>query len=108
VIALVLLGIVAVGVGSCVYVVAGRLGPALSMSMRIQNDPRVRSASYSWYNGVETWTIDLAPGVPDSDGPTVACQVVRPAFQGTQFENDEFRVYDSEGFVVASEETPCG
>ena len=103
-------GLVAVLVGGCVYLVASTLGPALDVSMKItaNSDGQVQTTSYSWYNGVGDFYVRLAPDVPDSAGPSVACNVVRPTLKGTKFEDERFEVYDWYGYLVADWRTPCG
>jgi hypothetical protein len=51
--------------------------------------------------------VKMAPGVSDSEGPDVACQVVKPALRGSQYDGTRFEVVDSSGDVVATDRTPC-
>jgi hypothetical protein len=91
-------------------VAAQLLGPALDTSMKIQQNShgQVSSSSYQWTNGVGEFRIWLAPGVPNSQGDDVACNVVRPTLKGTKFEGTNFVIFGNNGRVVADETTPCG
>jgi hypothetical protein len=104
------MGLVALLVAGCVFLVANTLGPAIAVSSQItaNSDGQIAFTSYNWQNGVGQFSIRLAPGVPDSAGPSIACEVVRPTLRGTQFENDRFAIFDTYGYLVADWRTPCG
>jgi hypothetical protein len=104
------LGLSAVLVGGCVFLLVSTLGPALDVStkMTANSDGQISYVSYNWYNGVGQFSITLAPGVPDDAGPAIACNVVRPTLRGTQYENDRFAIYNAYGYLVADWRTPCG
>jgi hypothetical protein len=37
----------------------------------------------------------------------MACNVVRPDLQGTQFANSSFELVDQRGYLLADDTTPC-
>jgi hypothetical protein len=86
------------------------LGPAVDVGMKIRQNSNgeISSVNYQWYNGVGEFRIWLAPGVPNTRAPYLACEVVRPALEGTSFEGTKFTIYGNDGRKAASQETPCG
>jgi hypothetical protein len=53
-----------------------------------------------------TWTIKVRPG-HESEATYMTCHIIRPDLQGTQWANSSFKVVDSNGHVLASDQTPC-
>ncbi len=107
--------LVAVGIAIVLIValvVAGfsLLGPAMDVGMKIQQDSNgeISNVSYQWYNGVGEFRIWLAPGVPNTRAPYLACEVVRPALEGTKFEGTDFTIFGNDGRPAANHKTPCG
>jgi hypothetical protein len=88
---------------------AVKVGPVMALELQIMNDSggRVRAVDYSWNLGPGEFRVRMAPGVADSEGPDIACRVVRPALQGSEYEGKHFEVVNSSGNVVATDRTPC-
>jgi hypothetical protein len=97
-------------IGMLVVGCVALLWPALDASQKIQQNSngQVSSVNYQWYNGTGEFRIWLAPGVPNTEGRHVACEVVRPTLNGTQFENTNFTIFGNDGLVAADERTSCG
>ncbi len=108
IVGLVLLGVVVV---SCVALLAVNFGPAVAKGLEIQNNSggQISSVSYNIVNGHAEFQFRLSSAVtdPETAGPQLACNVVRPALRGTEWENTDFVIIDSRGFMVASNLTPC-
>jgi hypothetical protein len=95
------LAVIAVGVGGCVFYV----GPAIMMDLKLYQDlgtTRVQAVDFN----TGTWTIKVRPG-HESEAIYMACHIIRPDLQGTQWANSSFKVVDSSGNVLASDQTPC-
>ncbi len=108
IVGLVLVGVLVV---SCVALLAINLGPGVAKALEIQNASggQVSGVMYNINNGHAEFQITLSSSVadPQTVGPQLACNVVRPALRGSQFENTDFVIFDSRGFMVASNLTPC-
>jgi DNA-binding CsgD family transcriptional regulator len=102
----------------CVALVAGlvmAVAPALGMSTKIYSNSHglVNRVDHEWFDmpwvagSNDEFRVYMAAGVADSQGQYVACRVVRPSLEGSQFENTPFRVYDASGKLVADDRTPC-
>jgi len=102
---LLVVGLIAVLVVGC----AVTIGPAVFKSLEITNDSNglVTSTDYNWFNGQSEFRVHMAPSVPASEGPYIACSVVRPALRGSKFEGTRFEVVDTFGDVVATDQTSC-
>lgn len=97
----IVLAVIAVGVGGCVFYV----GPAIMMDIKLYQDlgtDRVQSVEFN----TGTWIIKVRPG-HESEATYLACQIVRKDLQGTQWANSSFKIVDSHGTVLASDQTPC-
>jgi hypothetical protein len=102
---LIVLGLLVVGVGGCVWLVY----PYVSTDLKLLNDlgtNRVSSVEFEMNNGQNTWIIHVNPGYED-EAVYMACHIIRPDLQGTQFANDSFEVVDRYGRILASDQTPC-
>jgi hypothetical protein len=106
---IIVLLVVLVGGGGCVYLVATKIGPAISTELSIQSNSggEIASGNYNWNNGVGVFTFTAANGVTQAEARDLACRVVKPALKGTQFENTHFVIYGSYGDYLADETTPC-
>jgi hypothetical protein len=89
--------------------IASLLVPALDVGTRIKNNSNgeVSNVSYWWSNGTGEFYVWLAPEVPNTKAPDIACEVIRPTLKGTQFENTDFVVYRNDGLAAADQNTPC-
>lgn len=105
------LALVGVVVVSCFALLAVNFGPAVAKGLEIQNASggQIASVSYTVVNGHAEFQFRLSSSVADprTAGPDLACSVVRPALRGTEWQNTDFVIYDSRGFMVASNLTPC-
>ena len=102
---LIVLGLLIVGVGACTWFVY----PYVSTEIKLLNDlgtERVSSVEFNIENGRTTWIIRVNPGYED-EATYMACHIIRPDLQGTQFANDSFVVVNRYGRVLASDQTPC-
>ena len=102
---LIVLGLLIVGVGGCVVVAY----PYISTDIKLYQDlgtDRISSVDIQMVNGQTTWTIHVKPGYEDQ-AVYMACHIIRPDLQGTQFANDSFEVVDSGGRILASDRTAC-
>jgi hypothetical protein len=95
------LAIIVVGVRACVVYI----GPAVMTDIKLLQDLGTTKVSAVDFN-TGTWTIHVRPGY-ESDATYMACRIIRPDLQGTQFANSPFQVVDSHGTVLASDRTPC-
>ena len=102
----VVLVVIVVGVGAC----TAFLLPYIQTEIKLQSDlgPSVSSISFDNTNGTVTWIIHLKAG-SDSEiqARALACTVIRADLQGTQFANSHYELVDSDGYLVADENTPC-
>jgi hypothetical protein len=102
---LIVLALLIVGVGACVWFAY----PYASTEIKLLNDlgaEKVSSVEFDMENGHTTWTIRVNPGYED-EATYMACHIIRPDLQGTQFANDSFVVVDRYGRILASDQTPC-
>jgi hypothetical protein len=102
---LIVLGLLVVGVGGCVVVAY----PYISTDIKLYQDlgtERISSIEIQMTNGETSWTIHVKPG-HESEAADMACHIIRPDLQGTQFANSPFYLVDSYGHVLASNLTPC-
>ena len=101
---IVVLVVILLGVAGCVVAFA----PVVSTNLRLNDDlgPRASQVEFRWFNGTVTWVIHVAPGYEDQ-ATDMACHVVRPDLQGTQYANSSFELVDQRGHVLADETTPC-
>jgi hypothetical protein len=103
---LIVLAVVVLGVGGCTLLAL----PYIQTDVKLQQDlqGKVTSVSFDNTNGTVKWVIHLnANNSSPSDAAILACTVVRPDLQGTQFANSDFELVDSDGFSVADNHTPC-
>jgi hypothetical protein len=102
----VVLVVIVLGVGAC----TAFLLPYIQTEIKLQSDlgPSVSSISFDNTNGTVTWIIHLKAG-SDSEiqARALACTVIRADLQGTQFANSHYELVDSDGYLVADENTPC-
>jgi hypothetical protein len=96
--------LIVVLVGGCTIVFA----PILGTDMKLQQDlgSRAESVSFSWNNGLTTFSITLAPG-QESQAQTIACQVVKPDIASSSTPNAHFVIYDARNVWLADDTTPC-
>jgi hypothetical protein len=101
---IVVLVVLVLGVAGCVVAFA----PVISTNVKLNNDlgPRASRVEFQWSNGTVTWVIHVAPGYEDQ-ATDIACHVVRPDLQGTQYANSSFELVDQRGHLLADETTPC-
>jgi DNA-binding CsgD family transcriptional regulator len=115
-----LTGGIAAGIAASALIVAlvvgliATVGPSLGMELKIINDSGglVRGVDHDWFgppwvSGSDEFRVHMAPGVADSQGQYVACRIVRPALEGSQFESTHFKVYDWSWKLVADDRTLC-
>lgn len=96
--------LIVVLVGGCTILFA----PILGTDMKLQQDlgSRAESVSFSWNNGLTTFSITLAPG-QESQAQTIACQVVKPDIASSSTPNAHFVIYDARNVWLADDTTPC-
>ncbi|MGD0123327.1 MAG: hypothetical protein ABSC46_12300 [Candidatus Limnocylindrales bacterium] len=101
---IVVLVVILVGVGGCLVVVA----PAVSTTLKLNGDLGARGSKVEvqFINGQTIWVIHVAPGY-EGGATDMACNVVRPDLQGTQFANSSFELVDQRGYLLADDTTPC-
>jgi hypothetical protein len=102
----VVLVLLVVGVGGCTYV----FWPYIQTEIKLTQDLNGSASSVSIdnTNGHVTWIIHLKAGQDSSaNAKTLVCTVIRPDLQGTQFANGDFEVVDSDGYLVADNNTSC-
>jgi hypothetical protein len=103
---LIVLAVIVVGAGSCTVLAL----PYIQTIVKLQQDLGTRDSSISFNNtnGNMTWVIHLSPGNDSqADAAIIACTIVRPDLRGTQFSNSDFELIDSDGFLVADNNTVC-
>jgi len=107
----------ALGVAGLVVVVVlamttltSTVGPALVVAEHMQTGSKgeIRSVTFNSFNGVGTFDIRLAPNVDPAEAARLACGLVRQSLSGTQFAEDHFAIYNSDGYLVADWRTACG
>ena len=96
-------------VGALVVGCAVTLVPALMTVMSIENasNGEITNVSYNWTNGTGRFTITVAAGITADEARTLACQVVKPHLNGTQYANTQFVILDQSGYQLATDQTPC-
>ena len=96
--------LIVVLVGGCTILFA----PILGTDMKLQQDlgSRAEGVSFSWNNGLTTFSITLAPG-QESQAQTIACQVVKPDIASSSTPNAHFVIYDARNVWLADDTTPC-
>jgi hypothetical protein len=98
--------VVVVGVGGCTYFAL----PYIQTTLKLQQDlgTRVSSISFNNTNGNMTWVLHLSAGNDSASEATyLVCNTIRPDLKGTQFANSDFEVIDSDGYLVADNNTVC-
>jgi hypothetical protein len=108
----IVLGIVAVLlillVGSCALMLrdfGSNFGPAAAV-MNASNG-RITSFRVDNFNGQTTMTFQAARGLDLADGPSLACDVVKPTLETTAAQATEWVIVNRAGDVIGSNKTPC-
>jgi len=103
---IVVLVLVVLGVGGCLYVAV----PYVQMDLKIMQDigtNRVSSVSFNSDNGHVTWVIHLEAGY-EADAHDIGCNIVGPDLRSnSQFAHDDWEIVSSSGMVLADQDTPC-
>ena len=103
---LIVLAVLVVGVGGCTVFAL----PYIQTTVKLQQDltGKVSNISFNNTNGNMTWVIHLEAGHDSaSEATDIACNTIRPDLKGTQFANSDFELIDSEGYLVADNNTVC-
>jgi hypothetical protein len=100
-----LLLVLVIGVGACTVLLARSFGAAAAVMSA--SGGRIDGFNASTFNGRTTITFQAAKGVEPSEGPTLACDVVRPALATTELSGADWVTVDRAGDVIASKATPC-
>ena len=96
-------------------IVIGVAAFAFLVSTALKNGNAVVEASagriegfHAFSNGPNTTiTFVAARGIDLSDGPALACAVVRPVLANTDWARAHWTITNRAGNVIASEQTPC-
>lgn len=101
----VLLILLVLGVGACTLLFVRSLGSAATVIGA--SNGRIDGVNVQNNNGRTTITFQAARGVDESEGPRLACDVVRPALAGSDQAEARWVIVNRAGDVIASDRTPC-
>ena len=102
----IVLVLVVLGVGGCTVFAL----PYIQTDVKLTQDlgSAASSVSINSTNGDTVWVITLKDGYDSqAQAEALACAVVKPDLAGTKFANDQFRIVDHDGYLVADDTTPC-
>lgn len=106
------LGIVAVllllGLWACSLLLkdlGNNFGPAAAVISAA--DGQITGFRVNTFNGRTTITFQAAQGVDVADGPSLACNVVKPTLASTTAQATAWVIVNRAGDVIGSSETPC-
>ncbi|MDL2335876.1 MAG: hypothetical protein QFC55_07590 [Chloroflexota bacterium] len=95
-------------VGSCALLLKD-VGDMLTPGLKVVQGSggQIDSVHVNNFNGHTTITFQAAIGIDFSDGPSLACNVVRPALATTAARDTAWVIVNRAGDMIASNETPC-
>jgi hypothetical protein len=95
-----------IGVGACTVLFVRNFGSGLSVIAASGGE--IETFRVFQGTGGQTITFQAARGIDATDGPRLACTVIRPTLEGTELEHAHWVLVNRAGDVIASDETDCG